>query len=128
MKGFVLIDSSVWIAATRKGGDPEMMAKLGELLLSEKAAMCHPVWLELYQGIKGKAEEARLIESRKSCLWLEFDDACWTTAASTARACLRAGVNVPFGDVLVHACSTRYGVELLERDRHFEMIRKVIRG
>jgi uncharacterized membrane protein YedE/YeeE len=28
---------------------------------------------------------------------------------------LRAGVNVPFGDVLVFACATRHGVALLER-------------
>lgn len=128
MKDLVLVDSSVWIAATRKGGDTDMITKLSELIHTEKAAMCHPVWLELYQGIKGKSEEARLIESRKSCHWLEFDDACWTTAASTARCCLRAGTNVHFGDVLVHACAARYDVELLERDRHFEMIRKAIGG
>jgi hypothetical protein len=36
-------------------------------------------------------------------------------------------VNVPFGDVLVFACATRHGVELLERDRHFAMIRKAVK-
>jgi predicted nucleic acid-binding protein len=39
---------------------------------------------------------------------------------------LQAGVNVPFGDVLVFACATSHGVELLERDRHFGMIAKVM--
>jgi hypothetical protein len=33
---------------------------------------------------------------------------------------------VPFSDVLVFACATRHGVELLERDRHFGMIAKVM--
>lgn len=124
MKDRVLVDSSVWIAATRLGGDPQAAAELGELLLSGRAAMTEPVWIELFQGIKGKREEARLAESKKACTWLAFDEACWTEAATTARACLRAGVNVPLGDVLVFACATRHGVKLLERDRHFAMIRK----
>lgn len=126
MSRLVLVDSSAWIEATRRGGDTEVAAELGELLLSGRAALTEPVWLELYQGIRGKREEARLAESKESCAWLEFDKACWAEAATTARACLRAGVNVPLGDVLVHACATRHGVELLERDRHFAMIRQAM--
>jgi len=128
MKNCVLVDSSVWIAATRKGGNhTEAAAELGELLVSGRAAMTEPIWFELYQGIRGKQEETRLEASKKYCTWLTFDDACWKEAAKTARACQRSGVNVPFGDVLVYACATRYGVELLERDRHFAMIRKVMK-
>lgn len=123
MKTLVLVDSSVWIEATRKGGDPAVAAKLGDLLLSGRAAMTEPVWFEIYQGIRGKKEEARLEASKSSCTWLAFDKACWVEAAATARACQEAGVNVPFGDILVHACSVRYGVELREQDRHFAMIR-----
>ncbi len=126
MKGCVLIDSSVWIAATRQGGDPEVAADLEGLLLTGRAAMTAPVWMELYQGIRGNREEARLAESRRACIWLEFDAACWMEAASCARTCVRAGVNVPFGDILVQACASRHGVELLERDRHFAMIRKAM--
>ena len=128
MKDRVLVDSSVWIAATRLGGDPQIAAELGELLLSGRAAMTEPVWIDLFQGIKGKREEARLAESKNACTWLAFDEVCWTEAAATARACLRAGVNVPLGDVLVFACARRHGVELLERDRHFEMIRNAVKS
>jgi len=122
----VLVDSSIWIEATRKGADPDVAAELGMLLAAGGAAMAWPVWIELYQGIRGNKEDARLASSRKLCAWLEFDDACWKQAAATARACLRAGANVPFGDILVFACAQRHGVELLERDRHFDMIRKAV--
>lgn len=128
MKGRVLVDSSVWIAATRLGGDPKVAAELGKLLLSGRAAMTDPIWVELFQGIKNKREEARLAELKNACTWLAFDEACWTEVAAVARACLRAGVNVPLGDVLVFACATRHGVELLERDRHFTMIRKAVKS
>ena len=126
MKDRVLVDSSVWIAATRLGGDPKIAAELGELLFSRWAAMTEPVWVELFHGIKGKREEARLAESKQACTWLAFDGACWVEAAAIARACLRAGVNVPFGDMLVSACARRHDVELLERDRHFAMIDKAM--
>ena len=51
MKARVLVDSSIWIEATRKGGDPVIAAELGELLVSGRAAMTEPVWLEIHQGI-----------------------------------------------------------------------------
>jgi len=122
MSDLVLVDSSAWIEAARQGGDPKIAEQVGELLLSDRAAMTEPTWLELYQGIRGKREESRLAETKRACAWLSFDDLCWKEAARISRTCLRSGLNVPFGDVLVQACANRHGVELLERDRHFAMI------
>jgi predicted nucleic acid-binding protein len=126
MKNVVLIDSSVWVEVSRKTGDASLKEQVAELLHKGLTAMSSPIWLELYQGAKGGREEANLMGWRVVSKWLTFDDSCWKEAAKTARACLRAGVNVPFGDVLVYACAKRYEVELLERDRHFAMIRKVV--
>jgi len=58
--------------------------------------------------------------------WLKCNEACWTEAEDIARACLRAGVNVPCGDVLVYACATHQGVDQRERAQHFAMIRNVL--
>ncbi len=127
MKNIVLIDSSVWVEVSRKTGDAELKERVAELLRKGRTAMSWPIWVELYQGARGAREEASLLGWRQVSTWLAFDEACWKEAAKTARLCQRAGVNVPFGDVLVCACSTRYGVELLERDRHFAMIRKVMK-
>jgi predicted nucleic acid-binding protein len=121
-----LIDSSAWVEAGRPGGDLEIAARLADLMSKGLAAMTEPVWMELYQGIRGKREEARLEMTRSLCVWLEFDAECWQEAARIARICLRSGVNVPFGDVLIAACARRYGVELLERDRHFGMIANIM--
>jgi predicted nucleic acid-binding protein len=126
MKSTVLIDSSVWVEVSRKGGDESLKAELAALLRAGRTAMTWPVWVELHQGARGRREEENLKGWREVSQWLEFDDACWSEAARAARACLQAGVNVPFGDVLVHACAARHGVELLERDRHFAMIRQAI--
>lgn len=123
-KNCVLIDSSMWVAAARQGGDPKAATRLKELMFAGRAAMTEPVWVELYQGIRGKKEEEALAEAKRVTVWLDFDAACWTEAANVARACIRSGVNVPLGDILVYACATRHGAELLECDRHFAMIRQ----
>jgi predicted nucleic acid-binding protein len=123
-----LIDSSAWVEAGRPGGDPEIVVRLADLMSKGLAAMTEPVWMELYQGIRGKREEARLEMTRSLCVWLDFDAECWQEAARIARICLRSGVNVPFGDVLISACARRHGVELLERDRHYAMIRKALQS
>lgn len=127
MKGLVPVDSSAWIEAERSGGDPGIASRLEALIHAGLAAMTGPVWTELFQGIRGKREEARLEVTRSLCVRLEFDAACWQQAAGSARSCPRAGVNVPFGDVLVDACARRHAVELLERDRHFAMIAKAVK-
>jgi predicted nucleic acid-binding protein len=126
MKSALLIDSSVWVEVARKNGDESLNAELAELLRSGRTAMTWPVWMELHQGAKGKRDEENLRGWREVSHWLDFDDACWNEAAKIARACLQAGVNVPFGDVLVSACARRYGVKLFERDRHFAMIAKAM--
>jgi len=84
--------------------------------------MAAPIWFELYQGVRTRREDEDLNSLREVSNWLDFDHLCWETAAQNARACLRAGVNVPFGDLLVHACARRYGARLLHCDKHLEMI------
>ena len=126
MKPAILIDTSVWVEVSRKTGDESLKAELAALLRAGRTAMTWPVWMELHQGARGRREEENLKGWREECRWLEFDDACWAEASATARTCLRSGVNVPFGDVLVSACARRYDVELLERNRHFAMIAKAM--
>jgi predicted nucleic acid-binding protein len=122
----ILIDTSVWVEVSRKGGDAALKDEVGGLLEVGGTAMAWPVWVELHQGAKGKREEDDLRGWRELSTWLDFDDECWMAAGEIGRGCLRAGVNVPFGDVLVFACSLRHGVEVLECDRHFAMIRKAV--
>jgi predicted nucleic acid-binding protein len=127
MKGLVLVDSSAWVEAARAGGDKAIAVKLEGLIRLGLTAMTEPVWLELYQSARGKREEEQITRWRELSVWLDFDASCWRQAAVNARTCLRSGVNVPFGDLLVDACARRYKIRLLERDRHFSMIAKALK-
>lgn len=126
MKQLLLVDSSVWVEVTRGKSPPAkvLQNQVSSLLAEGIAAMTAPVWLELYQGIKGKREEADLATLRDLCVWLDFDHACWEQAAKEARLCLRKGINVPKSDLLVHACASRHQAKILHRDHHFDLIEK----
>ncbi|MEX2381686.1 MAG: hypothetical protein WD490_04835 [Opitutales bacterium] len=89
--------------AARPRGDPGVVKRVEELISSGLAAMTEPVWVELYQGIRGKREEARLEMTRSLCEWLEFDagggavratlPAIWSQRA--IRGCPGAGLRPP---------------------------------
>jgi predicted nucleic acid-binding protein len=125
MSSFVLIDSSAWIEIMRTRKDLALAEEISALLFEGKVAMTPPVWLELFQGIRGKQEAAHLDNLKSLCHWLDFNEECWTRASLIAQKALRQGIHVPTGDILVFACSLHYKTRLLHRDRHFDFLSKV---
>lgn len=59
---------------------------------------------------------------------MEVDEECWRKTAEMARTCREAGVTVPLSDVLASACAQRHRVGMLEKDEHFGMIDKAMKG
>lgn len=125
--GPCLIDASAWIEVLRGTAADSLNRRVTSALQDGTAGLSEPVWLELGRGIKGKKEAERLESLRQLCVWLPFDETCWENAFAVARACTRAGVNVPLGDILVFACARTHSVELIEHDRHFAMIDRAAR-
>lgn len=119
MREETLIDSSVWIEIVRGRADPALGRQVHALLDSGQAALCDPVWLELYQGARGRKELTYLEHLRGLSIWLAFDPECWRQASLFARSLRAGGVNVPTGDLLIFACARRHGAVLLHQDSHF---------
>ncbi len=120
---WMLIDTSVWIEVLRDGS-VEFVPVVEQLLHDHRAAMCEPVWLELYRGVRGKREIRQLEELKRLCRWFTFDDRCWSLAADVALNCRKKGHNIPLGDVLIFACAKRYNAPVLETDKHFDAMSK----
>lgn len=125
--GSVLIDTSAWIEVLRDRSNSALCSAVEMALHENRAAICHPIWIELYRGVRGKREIEQLNSLRRLCQWLDFDDLCWQTAAQVARRCREGGVAVPLGDVLIFACAKRYEMELIEQDQHFILMSKIIK-
>ena len=121
----VLIDSSAWIAATRERGDDALRERVNGLVRERSAAWCAAIRLELWPGARGGRELDRLIELREFVVDLEITPEVWEHAIALARRSRDSGLTCPYPDMLIYACSAVHGVELLHRDRHFDLLAKL---
>lgn len=118
----VLIDSSIWIDTLRSGGPEESRRRVGSLLMSGEAAWCPAVRLELWAGIRDDRERRTLSEYASLVTDLPVTDAVWQRAIELTEAGRRKGHSFPYPDRIIFACARVHGVELLHRDRHFDVL------
>ena len=59
-----LIDTSSWIDALRRDGDPQIRARVVALMASGEAAWCDLVRLELWNGLRGAAGGRYCVRSK----------------------------------------------------------------
>ena len=121
-----LVDTSLWIDFLRQppGNAPELEKAIRE----GYAAICPVVWVELWSGVRGKMEEAALLEMRGLCLSLEMEPAAWNHASDLNRAAVLNGLNCPLADVLIVACAMRHRATVLHRDKHIASLLTLAAG
>ena len=118
----VLVDTSAWIDALRKDGDPETRAAVTALTADGTAALCDMVRLELWNGARGRAERQFLAGLEKELNCFPTTAEVWQTAIDLADACRRKGITVPATDLLIAACAEHHGLGLFHHDVHFDQI------
>jgi predicted nucleic acid-binding protein len=120
--GRALVDTSAWIDALRRDGDPGVRASVRAATAEGRAVLCDLVLLELWNGARGTGEQRFLRELERDLEKVSTPPAVWDAASEVARACRRAGVSVPATDILIAACAEHHGLEILHRDAHFDHI------
>lgn len=116
-----LVDTSAWIEYLRPGLS-EVGERVEALLLSDEAAWCDMVLLELWNGARGQSEKRKLEELRATAHRLETDGRVWELAHRLATRCRDKGKTFPATDLLIAACSAHHGIEMEYKDRHFNEI------
>lgn len=117
--GMKLVDTSCWIQAFRRQGDPVIRARLAALMKAGEAAWCAAVRLELWAGI-GNDEERRVLREFEQVIpELPITEQVWQMACELADRGRRQGKRFPVTDVIVAACAWRHHVELDHADQHF---------
>lgn len=91
----VLIDTSSWIDALRRDGDPAIKARVALLLREGTAAWCDMVRLELWNGLRGAAEKKQMENLEADVHHLATSDAVWTKARLLARRARASGLTAP---------------------------------
>jgi predicted nucleic acid-binding protein len=115
-----LVDTSCWVQAFRRQGDPAIRARLVALVKAGDAAWCAPVRLELWAGIGNDNERRILREFEQVIPEFPVTTEVWQQACDLADLGRRHGKSFPATDLLVAACAWHHRVELEHADRHFD--------
>ena len=113
-----LIDTSSWIEAMRRDGDPVVRDRVQKLMITGEAAWCDMVCLELWNGLRGSAERKFMAELESNVVLLPTTDAVWRRSRELARRARAKGNTVPGPDLVIAACAWEHGVSMEHGDAH----------
>jgi len=119
---WVMIDTSSWTHALRRGGDQTVRDRVHHLLDSGTAAWCDMVRLELWNGVRNDAERQGLLRLDGNLLKLPISSEIWEKASELASRARNQGLTVPAADVLIFACAIHYGLGIEHMDRHYDLL------
>jgi len=123
----VLVDTCVWSAVLRrKSPDPDLSAKMKDLIEAGRVAVIGPIRQELLSGISDPVQFRKL----KSAL-SGFDDLSLRTehfekAAEFGNTCRKDGVQGSSIDFLICAVSAAEGWPVFTTDKDFDTYRKYL--
>jgi predicted nucleic acid-binding protein len=120
----VLIDTSAWIEALRKDGNPAIQSQVKHILLTGEAATCSMIMLELWNGAKGDYERSQLRRLTETLTFLDIDADVWRESWDLAKKCRAEGITIPSTDLLIIAVSLRYNAQIVHADKHFDLFHR----
>ena len=116
----VLVDTSAWIHYLRSGEGP-LAESLERLLEDNKVLLCGIVLAEVRQGLRPH-EEADVLALFETLPYIDSLQEDFHTAGELLARLRRQGITVPVTDGVIAAQALRYGVSVLEHDKHFSTI------
>jgi predicted nucleic acid-binding protein len=120
----VLVDTSVWIEVFRK----QTRFQLESVVATDEVVTCLPIVQEVLQGFRDERAFALARDAMLSFPIVESPLRVEVVleAANLYRAARRAGVTVRSGvDCLIAACAIRNGLQVVHRDRDFDLIARI---
>ncbi|HAY99584.1 MAG: PIN domain-containing protein [Puniceicoccaceae bacterium] len=121
----VLVDTSVWIEASRRDGDLAHKVGLENLLDAYEAAWCSPVKLEFMGG-------SRKEDRKKLAFWFDCipyrlaEERHWELAKSNAWKLRDKGHTLPWNDLLIASMAMDLNMRVYAKDKHFELMAELI--
>ncbi|MGC9452239.1 MAG: PIN domain-containing protein [Oceanipulchritudo sp.] len=121
----VVVDTSIWIEASRRDGNAECKLGLEGLLEEYEAAVCRPVLLEFLGGARKRERE--WLQDQMACLpRLGVTDHHWDAACRHAWILRDAGETIPWNDILIASVALDRDLRVYARDSHFGIMAGVL--
>lgn len=119
----ILVDTSVWVAALRKGDGPEARA-LTALLDDDRVAMASPVRIEILSGasVQNLTRLRRLLSALPN--WMPTA-ATWQSLEAWVTQAVAAGQTFGVGDLLIAGIGAEHGAEIWSLDGAFPRMAKL---
>ena len=119
----IAVDTSVWVAALRKGDGREAVV-LRELLDADEVLLPIPVKIELLSGTS-KRHRAALAMGLEALPVAYPDDGTWRTLVEWTGHASDAGVAFGVGDLLIAAIAAESGASLWSLDSAFDRLQRL---
>ncbi|MCX6119257.1 MAG: PIN domain-containing protein [Proteobacteria bacterium] len=121
----VLVDSSVWIDASKpRGKSKEALASIIEV--GDIICYTNPIQTEVCQGAKSQLEFAKLWDAFLGFQLLPVREHHWELTAWNYFRCRKEGVTVATVDCLVATIAQSYRIPLWTLDKLFTKIQPII--
>lgn len=117
----ILLDTSVIVDYWRK---PSLAVK--DALSSLKPCICGVVLAELLHGASNEKEIERTETSLAGFARVGIPDDIWRQLGLNLAALRKAGLKIPFQDVLLATVAIAHGMELWTLDAHYTRIQTVL--
>ena len=122
----VLVDTSVWSLALRRGGDSKAKAvqELRSLIADKRVQMIGAIRQEILSGIRDEAQFKEL-ETRLSAFPdLQVTDEDYVAAARFFNVCRAKGIQGSNTDFLICAVAVRHRLAIFTTDKDFTLYAK----
>lgn len=119
-----LVDTSVWIHALRRPGNPKIQELLKPLVISGSAAITEWIVLELMVGIRTSENANDLIRKMTPLPRLSFSSEKWNQAWTLAAGLRKKGVSPGAADCFISTIAITHNVPLVHCDADFEQVAK----
>ena len=117
----VLVDTSVWIEASRRTGDLAYKVGLENLLEEYEACWCSPVKLEFMGG--ARKEDRRRLEFYFECIpYCSVEEHHWEAAQRNAWTLRDKGHSLPSNDILIATLAIDLDYRVCAKDQHFQIM------
>jgi len=120
-----LVDTSAWIEFLRPHGEKSFKERIAVLIDTDSSAYTCPIYFELLLGARPH-EESNVNDVLTHSRRFYFANRHWALAVKLGRQLRKSGVTVPSNDLFVAAVAISERLQILHKDEHFPLMKKVL--
>ena len=117
----ILVDTSVWVRALRRG-DSQEQRELSALLEADEVATTDVVVAEVLQGASSEAEFEDFVRRSEALHYYHATETTWRKAARLSYDLKRQGLTVALSDVVIATVAVENDFEIYSMDTDFQRI------